>query len=367
MYLKKLDVLNYKNCEEAHLEFSSNINCFLGDNGQGKTNLLDAIFYLAFCKSFFNPADSQVMRHEQPFMLIQGDFMIKEQTESIYCGIKKGQKKQFKRNKKEYERLADHIGLIPLVMISPEDSQLILEGSEVRRRFLDLIISQYNRNYLDSLISYNKALAQRNRLLKKFMETRSFDEASLEIWDEQLIQYGQPVFEARQDFVKSFIPLFQKHYAFISGQAEIVNLVYESQLAGGDFRELLKEHREKDRRRTYSNAGIHKDDLLFEIDSRPIKKFGSQGQQKTFLLALKLAQAEFLKDIKEISPILMLDDIYDKLDENRVSKLMEAVQDSFFGQVFISDTHVDRLPELFEKLGASFKHFIIKKGEVQNG
>ena len=268
MHLKNLHLLNFKNSESVDLDLSPRINCFLGNNGEGKTNLLDAIFYLAFCKSYFNPVDSQIIKHEAPFMVVQGEFEIKAQTEKIYCGLKRGQKKQFKRNKKEYEKLADHIGLIPLVMISPSDSELILEGSEVRRRFIDLIISQYDRPYLDNLIQYNKALAQRNRLLKKFMEIRRFDEDSLVIWDEQMIRYGQPIFKARHEFIQRFLPLFQKYYDFISDKKEQVNLVYESQMLDKPFAELLLEYREKDRRRTYSNCGVHKDDLSFELGEK---------------------------------------------------------------------------------------------------
>jgi DNA replication and repair protein RecF len=365
MFLKNLQLLQFKNYSEASLELSRDINCFLGNNGEGKTNLLDAIFYLAFCKSFFNPVDSQLIKNEEAFFSIKGEFCRKDEgIEKIHCGLKKGQKKQVKRNKKVYEKLADHIGLIPLVMISPSDSLLILEGSEVRRRFLDLIISQYDKTYLEGLIQYNKALSQRNRLLKKFMEIRRFDEDSLMIWDEQLIQYGEPIFEARSKFIQDFQPLFQKHYNFISDQNETVALTYDSPLSEGDFRAILQQARERDRRLTYSSVGVHKDDLSFQLEGKPLKKFGSQGQQKTFLLALKLAQAEYLKDIKEMAPILLLDDIYDKLDEQRVSRLMEIVRREWFGQVFITDTHLDRLPTLFDELGASYKAFTIKKGEV---
>lgn len=366
MQLENLQLLNFKNYAEAKLELSPSINCFLGNNGEGKTNLLDAIFYLAFCKSFFNPIDSQLIKDQEAFMVLQGEFTREEEKEKIYCGLKKGQKKQLKRNKKQYEKLADHIGLIPLVMISPSDSLLIIEGSEIRRRFLDLIISQFNRQYLDELIFYNKAISQRNRLLKKFMEIRRFDEASLEIWDEQLIKYGEPIYNARQSFIKDFLPLFQKHYDFISGEREQVRLVYQSQLEATSFSNLLQESREKDRRLTYTSSGVHKDDLGFEIEGRPLKKFGSQGQQKTFLLALKLAQAEYLKNRKEIAPILLLDDIYDKLDEERVAKLMLVVQKDWFGQVFISDTHLDRLPKLFDALKTEYKAFKIEKGEVSD-
>lgn len=364
MFLDKLHLLNFKNYEEANLNLSPKINLFLGNNGGGKTNLLDALFYLAFCKSFFNPVDSQLIRHNENFMVLQGSFVRKGDTENIYCGIKKGQKKQFKRNKKLYERLADHIGLIPLVMISPSDAQLISEGSDVRRRFIDLIISQFDRNYLDQLIQYNRALSQRNRLLKKFMETRKFDETALEIWDDQLIRCGQPIFEARKAFVEDFIPLFQSHYEYISKLKENVALIYDSQLIQDDFSALMLQHRNKDRRLTYSTAGIHKDDLSFEIGNMPLKKFGSQGQQKTFLLALKLAQAEYLKNQMQVAPILLLDDIYDKLDSNRVEQLMEVVQQDWFGQVFISDTHLDRLPDIFNQLKADYKAFHIQNGEV---
>lgn len=364
MYLEKLHLLNFKNYTEAELSLSTKINCFLGSNGQGKTNLLDAIFYLAFCKSFFNPIDSQLIKEEEAFFTIQGNFLREEAAEKIYIGLKKGQKKQVKRNKKVYEKIADHIGLIPLVMISPSDSLLIIEGSEIRRRFLDLIISQFNRQYLDQLILYNKAVAQRNRLLKKFMEIRRFDEDNLEIWDEQLIKYGEPIYEARKAFIEDFLPVFQKYYQFISGQKEEVSLIYQSQLNEADFKEVLLSHRDKDRRLTYSSAGVHKDDLIFELGEKSLKKFGSQGQQKTYLLSLKLAQAEFLKNKKQVAPILLLDDIYDKLDEERVGKLMEIVQREWFGQVFISDTHEKRLPDLFLELEADFKAFTIKNGTV---
>ncbi|MBL4707652.1 MAG: DNA replication/repair protein RecF [Flavobacteriales bacterium] len=366
MHLEKLQLLNFKNYAEAELQLSPHINCFLGNNGQGKTNLLDAIFYLAFCKSFFNPIDSQLIKDEEGFMSLSGEFNRDNEKEKIHVGVKKGQKKQLKRNKKVYDKLADHIGLIPLVMISPSDSLLILEGSEVRRRFLDLIISQFNRQYLDHLIQYNKALSQRNRLLKKFMEIRRFDEVSLEVWDEQLMKYGTPIYEAREQFIIKFLPLFQKHYEFISGNKETVDLIYQSQLKEQSFRDNLLNSREKDRRLTYTSTGTHKDDLSFEIEGKSLKKFGSQGQQKTFLLSLKLAQAEFLKNNKSIAPILLLDDIYDKLDEDRVAKLMQVIQKDWFGQVFISDTHAQRLPKLFDALETDYKAFNIENGEVKS-
>ncbi len=363
--MSEIHLVNFKNYGECDLRTDAPINCFLGNNGEGKTNLLDAIFYLAFCKSFFNPADSQLIRQGEDFMVLQGKFERDGKEENIYCGLKRGQKKQFKRNKKEYEKLSDHIGLIPLVMISPSDINLINEGSDTRRRFLDLIISQYDKPYLENLIAYNRALSQRNRLLKKFMETRSFDEDSLQMWDEQLIRYGEPVYQARRQFVDDFEPLFEKHYQEISRGRDEAKLQYHSPLEEADFENLLKDYREKDRRLTYSAAGIHKDDLLFTINGLAVKKFASQGQQKTYLLSLKLAQAEFLKEKKNITPILLLDDIYDKLDDHRISSLMQTIQKDWFGQVFITDTSTDRLPALFNKLGADFKYYIIRNGNLE--
>ena len=364
MYLQNLHIVNFKNYEEADIQFSPKLNCFLGENGSGKTNLLDAIFYLAFCKSFFNPIDQQLIKHQEAFMVLQADFIRKDEKENIYCGLKKGQKKQFKRNKKLYERLSDHIGLIPMVMISPADSQLIHEGSESRRRFIDMIISQFDKRYLENLIQYNRAVSQRNRLLKKFMETRRFDATSLDVWDEQLLRYGNEIYEVRKSFVIDFIPLFQRHYQHISKEKEVVELEYDSQLNKAEFSAVLQEHREKDRRFTYSTAGVHKDDLSFKIDGKPMKKFGSQGQQKTFLLSLKLAQSEYLKNKMKLDPILLLDDIYDKLDQGRIEQLMEVVQSEWFGQVFITDTDTERLPKLFEQMNIKYKAFTVKEGEA---
>lgn len=364
MHLKNISVLNFKNYKEATLDLHSNVNCFVGNNGGGKTNLLDAIFYLSFSKSYFNPADSQIIGHEEPFMVIQGDFHRLDQNESIYCGIKRGQKKQFKRNKKDYTRISDHIGLLPLVMISPSDSSLILDGSDVRRRFLDLIISQYDRPYLEHVMQYNKAIAQRNRLLKKFAEIRSFDEDSLAIWDEQLIHHGQKVYDGRKYFIENFIPIFQKYYTFIAENNELVHLDYVSQLNDSNFQEGLLAARNNDRRANYSTVGVHKDDLEFSINGFPIKKFGSQGQQKTYLLALKLAQAEYIQKIVSIPPILLLDDIYDKLDDKRVAKLMEIVSSNDFGQIFITDTHEKRLSDIFKELDIDCRTFVVNKGTV---
>jgi DNA replication and repair protein RecF len=365
MHLKKLSILNFKNYPEAELGFSPRVNCFTGNNGEGKTNILDAIHYLSFCKSFFNPIDSQNIMHEEPFFLIQGSYELNNAEEEIYCGQKRNQKKQFKRNKKEYQRLADHIGLFPLVMISPADSELITEGSESRRKFMDSVIAQFDRDYLENLISYNKVLSHRNALLKQFGDSGKFDVASLEIWDDQLIVYGERVFQKRKDFIENFISIFSRYYELISGGKETVDLIYLSHLKENTFAEALTKALNRDRAMEYTTAGIHKDDLEFTINGYPLKKYASQGQQKSFLIALKLAQFDFIKKIKNITPILLLDDIYDKLDDLRVKQLMELVSSDNFGQLFITDTHSLRLAELFSTTGTDFKNFAIEKNTVK--
>ena len=364
MHLKKLSVLNFKNYPETELQFSNRINCLTGNNGEGKTNILDAIHYLSFCKSFFNPIDSQNILHESPFFLIQGVFEGPDQEDDIYCGLKRNQKKQIKRNKKEYSRLADHIGLYPLVMISPADSELITEGSESRRKFIDSVIAQFDRDYLENLISYNKVLSQRNALLKQFSDSRQFDRTSLEIWDMQLIEYGKRVHLKRQDFINSFITIFQKYYELISGGREEVGMGYTSHLNDISFADALEKALNRDRAMEYTTVGIHKDDLEFTINGYPLKKYASQGQQKSFLIALKLAQFDFIKNIKKVTPILLLDDIYDKLDDRRVKQLMELVSSDNFGQLFITDTHPTRLANLFLTTNADFKVFQITNGNA---
>lgn len=366
MFLKKLSVLNFKNYPEAELSFSKQINCLTGNNGEGKTNILDAIHYLSFCKSFFNPIDSQNILHHSQFFMVQGVFEMPEQDDEIYCGLKRNQKKQFKRNKKEYSRLADHIGLYPLVMISPADSELITEGSESRRKFIDSVIAQFDRDYLENLISYNKVLSHRNALLKQFGDSRQFDKTSLEIWDMQLIEHGKKVHASRQKFIDNFVSTFQAYYELISGGKEKVNIQYVSHLNDNAFADVLEKALNRDRAMEYTTVGIHKDDLEFTINEYPIKKFASQGQQKSFLIALKLAQFDFIKKIKSITPILLLDDIYDKLDDLRVKQLMEIVSSNNFGQLFITDTHPTRLGDLFQSGDVDFKVFRIANGTVSS-
>lgn len=362
MQLKQLSLINFKNYSQAEVSFCNGVNVFVGDNGVGKTNLLDAIYYLSFCKSFFNPIDSQNVRHHEQFFMVQGDFEKNNDELNIHCGLKKGQKKSFKRNKKEYDRLADHIGLLPLVMISPADTELIYDGSEARRKFLDGVIAQYNKTYLDQLLSYQKAVQQRNALLKRFIEQRYFDETALEVWDMQLDQFGTSIFEARKAFLKEFIPLFQEYFELISGGKERVRLEYDTKLNDFPLHQLIEEARDKDRAAGYTTVGTHKEDLKFLLEDHPIKKFGSQGQQKSYLIALKLAQFAFIKKVKESTPLLLMDDIFDKLDKNRVRALMQLVSDHSFGQIFVTDANKQRVEDLFEGIDTEMRLFQVEDG-----
>lgn len=359
MHLKSLSLVNFKNYEQLDIPFSPKINCFVGENGVGKTNLLDAIHYLALCKSNLNPVDTQNIRFEEDFCVIQGVFNRNEKEENIYCGIRKQKKKQFKRNQKEYPKLSEHIGLIPLVMVSPFDSILINGGSEERRKFMNGVIAQYSRVYLENLIQYNRALAQRNRLLKDFASARSFNLEMLEVWDEQLIRYGEPIFQERKRFVDELLPVFGSFYEHVSGNREKVTLAYQAQLLKASFSEGLKGSVEKDRIIQYSTFGIHKDDLGMDLDTHPLKKSGSQGQQKTFLVALKLAEFEFIRKLTGIPPILLLDDIFDKFDATRVKQIINLVAENHFGQIFITDTNETRLLGILKSLPADHRVYRI--------
>jgi DNA replication and repair protein RecF len=365
MFLKQLSLINFKNYPEFEAEFSEKVNCFVGNNGMGKTNLLDAIHYLAFCKSFFNVTDSQNIRHDEAFFVVKGEFDKWGESTEVYCGLKRNHKKIFKKNKKEYERLSEHIGQFPLVMISPNDADLINGSSETRRKFLDGIISQYDKVYLDKLISYNQVLKQRNALLKHFHETRTFDSETLEIWDDQLILYGKFILDCRQEFLKQFIPLFNSYYQFISDSKEGVGLSYENSLHDRDFKTAVLTSLTRDRSLHYTTVGPHKDDLEFTLGTYSLKKFASQGQQKSYLLALKLAQFEFIKNQKNTNPLLLLDDVYDKLDEERFTRLLEMVSSNKFGQVFITDTHPERIEQLLNIKKIENKIFIVSSGSAQ--
>ena len=367
MFIRDLSVINYKNLTQADLHFSAKLNCFVGKNGVGKTNILDCIYYLSFCKSYFNLPDQQNVRHEQDYFVLQGKYERQEQAEDIYCGFKTGHKKKFRRGKKEYERLSDHIGLLPLVMISPADSVLIQGGSEERRRFMDSVISQYDRPYLDLLLRYNRALLQRNNLLKTFAADNFFDPDNLEIWDDQLIVMGEKIHQKRQEFITNLLPVFQKYYEFISEKHETVKLEYHSQLNIGDFQSMIREAVPKDRALQYSTVGIHKDDLELKIGDYPIKRLGSQGQNKTYLISLKFAQYDFIRSINQMDPILLLDDIFDKLDSSRVEKIVKLVSENSFGQIFITDTNREHLDSIIREAGGNDYHiFLVTDGQINS-
>ncbi|PQJ30452.1 DNA recombination protein RecF [Nonlabens arenilitoris] len=357
MHLDFLSLVNYKSFASAEFELDEKINCFVGNNGVGKTNVLDAIYHLAFAKSYFNPITVQNIKHDEDFFVINGNFNKRGHQEKIVVSAKKGHKRVVKRNGKAYEKLSEHIGLIPLVIISPADRDLIIEGSDTRRRFMDSVISLDNQDYLNQLVTYNKLIQQRNALLKYFQANRTFDRSGLEVYDEQLVVLATFIHKTRVDFLKSFTPIFKKYYTYISQSEEDVNIYYKSDLNDAVATDVFENALQKDMQLQYSSAGTHKDDLYFLLNGHAVKKYGSQGQQKSFLTALKLAQFEFIKSQSGTVPILLLDDIFDKLDENRVSQIINMVNDEQFGQLFISDTHPERTEQVVKEIHQSYKIF----------
>lgn len=387
MKLRSLTILNYKNIREANLDFADKINCFVGLNGQGKTNLLDAIYYLSFTKSFFNVQDSANITHDENFALIQGEYSLNlahevidrsgegepltlnrespKDLEPISCGIKRGQKKQFRRKGKDYKRLIDHIGLIPLVIVSPQDAELITDGSDERRRFLDGVISQLDRTYLDHLTKYNALLKQRNALLKQCEERPDMPEDLFEILELQMADHAAYIFRERTAFIERFVPLFRELYAEIAGNGEVVSLSYVSQLQDRNLVESFRRTRSRDIILGWTSQGIHKDDLPMQLGDYPLKQVGSQGQQKTFLLALKLAQALYLGESASGSnPILLLDDIFDKLDSTRVERIVSLLQSERFGQIFITDTDRQHLTDILRPSADNSRIFHVENGEI---
>jgi DNA replication and repair protein RecF len=361
MILRKLSILNYKNIGEAQLELSPKMNCFIGSNGMGKTNVLDAVYYLSFCRSASNPIDSQVIRHDQPFCMIEGEY----DEDVVSVGMKRGQKKHFKRNKKEYKRLSEHIGLIPLVVVSPADTLLIEGGSEERRKLMDMVIAQYDRSYIEVLSRYNNALLQRNILLK--MEEPVPDPLVLQLWEEQMAEAGEVLYKKRQAFVDELIPLFQEYYRYISGGKEQVGLQYVSHCQRGPLLEVIQRDRLKDLAVGYSLHGVHRDDLLFTLGGHPMRREGSQGQNKTYVIALKLAQFEFLKrTASHTTPLLLLDDIFDKLDAGRVEQIVRLVSGDSFGQIFITDTNRDHLDQILSSSHLDYQIFYVDNGEINS-
>lgn len=365
MILNELSLLNYKNFESLNLQFDPKINCIVGNNGIGKTNILDAIYHLSFGKSYFNPITSQNINHGKDFFVIEGAYTKKERDEKIVVSAKRGQKKLIKRNGKIYERFSEHIGFIPLVIISPADRDLILEGSETRRKFIDGVISQGDPAYLQSLISYNKILSQRNSLLKYFAVNKTHNQDTLDIYNEQMNGLGTKIYKKRKTFLNTLKPIFEEHYKMISNsfsnskgeQVESIGLRYKSQLDDKDLLSLLQENTLKDKLLQYTNYGIHKDDLMFEINGHAIKRYGSQGQQKSYIIALKLAQFDFIKEKSKENPILLLDDIFDKLDELRVEQIIKLVDEEKFGQIFISDTHPERTESVIKKIHQTYSMY----------
>lgn len=363
MTLKELNIINFKNIAEAALTFTSGFNCFVGKNGVGKTNVLDAIYHLSMCKSYFNLPDLQNIRHDEPFFVVQGKYDRDGDPIEVYCGVKRGQKKTFKKNQKAYDKLSEHIGLLPLVMISPEDVLLIDGGSEERRKLIDGIISQCDRNYLHQLIRYNKALAQRNSLLKA-TAGKYLDAEILEIWNEQLAESGEAIKQKRVDFLQDFRTVFQTYYEDLSLGREEVELEYKPSVKGDDMLAALREAVDRDRVLTYTTVGIHRDDLVLNIGKYPVKKIGSQGQKKTFLIALKLAQYAWLNRMSGVKPLLLLDDIFDKLDADRVSQIVRIVGGEMFGQVFMTDTNREHIDEILKSQQVEYRLFAVDKGEI---
>lgn len=365
MHLKDLHLLNFKSWTEGSLSFSPKLNCLVGLNGSGKTNLLDAIHYLCLSKSYFGNRDAKNIRHGAEFFMIEGNFERKEESEALHLSLKKGGKKILKRNKKDYEKLAEHIGLFPAVVISPYDRDLILDSSDTRRRFLDSVISQGNTEYLFHLMRYNKALQQRNRLLKFFAANHQFDADSIDLYDQQMVEHGRYISQARLEFSKELSPRIHHYYQWLSEGKEEAGLRYTSHFNEADALEELRSRHEKDRVLQYSSWGVHRDDLKFTMDGDMVRDYASQGQQKSYLIALKLAQYEFIRDHQKIVPILLLDDIFDKLDEERVSRLVQLVHDSNFGQIFITDTHEDRTANLVQQIDPEAR--IINVSELKDG
>ena len=359
MFLKELSLTNYKNFESLKFSFDTKIICFVGLNGVGKTNILDSIYHLSYTKSYFNPIPSQNIKHGETFFFISGKYMIDDKEENILVSLKKGDKKIIKRNNKLYKKFSDHIGKIPLVLISPDDRNLIIEGSETRRKFIDGIISQTDKEYLNNLIDYNKTLKQRNALLKMFYDNSENIRKTIDIYDRQLSSDAQKIYDKRREFLNEFIPIFKSRYKELSNDKENVEIKHSSDISPDqNLYKLLKNSLEKDLRFQYTTKGIHKDDLNLNLDNFPIKKYGSQGQQKTFLIAMKLAQFDYLSKL-DSKPILLLDDIFDKLDDTRVKQIINLVNQEKFNQIFISDTNKTRSENIIKKVNKSYKIFEI--------
>jgi len=362
MTLSHLSILNYKNIGQAELDFSPGINCFLGSNGEGKTNVLDSIYFLSFTKSATNTIDAMNIRHGEELLMLKGEYDLNGVPETVSCGMKLHQKKIFRRGDKVYKRMADHIGLLPLILVSPNDQELILGGSEERRRFLDSVISQYTPSYLSTLQRYNKALQQRNSLLKLEGEPQI---ELLEVYEQIMSETGESIYQERRKFIEEFVPVFQSYYEKISSSKENIGIRYTSHCERGDLLEVIQRDRHKDLAVGYSLHGIHKDDIVMTLNGFPLKKEGSQGQTKSYLISLKLAQFNFLKETgSHTKPLLLLDDIFDKLDSERVGNIVELVSTEDFGQIFITDTNRENMDRILSSSEGSYKIFHVKGGTI---
>ncbi|MDD3739763.1 MAG: DNA replication and repair protein RecF [Bacteroidales bacterium] len=364
MYLKNLSLINFKNFENFEIDLCPKINCFTGDNGTGKTNILDSIHYLSFCKSFLNFSDRQNIRIGEDFFVIEGAFNLYDKTETIYCGQYANKRKSFRRNGVEYQKLSEHIGLLPVVFTNPYDSNLIHEGSELRRKFSDSVISQFDHNYLNDLINYNRILEQRNNMLKNVQKGAKLDHDEVEVWNIQLAETGKRIFNSRKNFAEEIVEIFQNYYSLISDNKENVQFIYQSQLHNEELLSLLERNLERDIILGYTSSGIHKDDFDFRIDNMPIKRFGSQGQQKTFVISLKFAWFGYIKKKTNLAPILLLDDIFDKLDKKRVKVITKLVSQNDFGQIFITDTSYTRMPDILKNLQIDYKILNLSTNEI---
>ncbi len=357
LFLKKISIINYKNILDKEYELDPKINCFVGDNGVGKTNILDAIYHLSMGKSYFNVKNDQLINRGKDYMLVDGVFELNNKNESIVFSLKIGEKKVLKRNGKPYKKFSNHIGLIPVVLISPYDNDLINEGSSERRKFIDSIISQNDKEYLINLIAYTRVIQNRNKLLKQYNRSVDFDLDTIKVYDDQIYKLSEPIFKARDKFIKEFTPLVLEKYKHISDDKEKISIEYKSDLINNNIENLIKDSFQKDVILQYTSVGLHKDDFVFNIDENRIKRFGSQGQQKSFLIALKLAQFDYLKNETGNSPILLMDDIFDKLDLMRVKRIVEIVNSTNFGQLFLSDTDKERIEKVLSSLNLSSKIF----------
>jgi DNA replication and repair protein RecF len=378
MFLQKISLANFKSYEYEAFEFSERVNCIVGENGTGKTNLLDAIYFLALTKSSISNQDALSINHEAEYMMVEGTFgvgdwrlgigdlvkdkpLIPNPQSLITISLQRGQKKAVLRDKKAYERISEHIGKFPVVMLSPNDTDIIRDGSEERRKFFDGVMAQLNTEYLENLLQYNRLLLQRNSLLKQFAERNDVDDLLLDIYSDPLVEVGEKLYQARNQFITAFLPIFKKHYATLSDAREEVEMIYESEVGADNFAQVFRKNRPRDLAAQRTTLGVHKDDFIFEINGFTLRKFGSQGQQKSFVIALKLAQFEMLSLQKGFPPILLLDDIFDKLDDRRIQQLINMMVDGTFSQVFITDARPERTHQLLDNLNVEVKYFEVKK------